>query len=256
MSKTIERRFLRSADLRSRTGVKDSAGTLSGLAVRWSTNSGNLGGFIERIAPGCFTRSLAKGADVRALINHDPNLLIARRSTGTLRLNESAYGLAFDIDVADTSYGKDLMKLVARGDMNSMSFAFIAEDQDWGSTTDPDTGEEVPLRTIRSADISDISCVTYPAYESGTSVGVRDFDDEDEEDPDEDDPDRLEFDARVPNFNADPMTMDGFAQSPRSLFPNGVPFEIRSHVPNFKPVVRVQPSVQERRRRLTSLFIG
>jgi HK97 family phage prohead protease len=256
MSKTIERRFLRSVDLRSRTGVKyNSAGTLSGYAVRWATNSGNLGGFIERIAPMCFTRSLAKGADVRALINHDPNLLISRRSTGTLRLNEDVHGLAFDCDVADTSYGRDLMKLVARGDLSSMSFAFIAGDQDWDKTTDPDTGEEIPLRTIRSADISDISVVCYPAYESGTSVGVRDFEDDDEEDPDEDDPDREEFDSRLPSFNSDPMTMDSFAQSPRSLFPNGVPLEIRSHVPNFKPVARVHPSVQERRRRLTNLFL-
>jgi uncharacterized protein len=241
MSKNVERRFIRNVELRSRSGVSySSAGILGGYAVRWATNSGNLGGFIERIAPMCFSRSLAKGADVRALINHDPNLLIGRRSTGTLRLNENAHGLAFDCDVADTSYGRDLMKLVARGDMTAMSFAFVAGDTDWDSTTDPDTGQEVPLRTIRSADISDISCVTYPAYET-SSVGVRDFDDDDQEDPDQ-----LEYDSRHPVFNSNPMRM----------FPQGIPREIRSHVPNFKPVVRAPKTMQERRRRLTSFFVG
>jgi hypothetical protein len=46
------------------------------------------------------------------------------------------------------------------------------------------------------------------------------------------------------------------AMSPRAMFPQGIPLEIRSHVPNFKPVVRVQPSVQERRRRVFNLFLG
>jgi HK97 family phage prohead protease len=249
----IERRFIRNLELRSRSGVSyNSAGILSGYAVRWGTNSGNLNGFIERIAPMCFSRSLAKGADVRALINHDPNLLIGRRSTGTLRLNEDVHGLSFDCDVADTSYGRDLMKLVARKDLTSMSFAFVAGDTDWDSTTDPDTGEEIPLRTIRSADISDISCVTYPAYET-SSVGVRDLEDDCDE---SDDPDCTEYDSRIPTFNADPMTMDALsAMSPRALFPQGIPLEIRSHVPNFKAVVRTQRTVQERRRRLTSLFL-
>ncbi len=267
MSKIVERRFTSGVALR--TGKREaqmpqirSAGTLEGYAVRWGTLSGNLGGFVERIAPMCFSRSLAKGADVRCLVNHDNNLLVARRSAGTLRLTENVHGLSFECDVADTSYGRDLVALVSRGDMTSMSFAFVVGDQDWDHTTDPDTGEEIPLRTIRSADISDISCVTFPAYET-SSVGVRDFEDDAEEDPDPDpdcdpdDPDSecTEYDSRIPNFAADPMTMDGFAQSPRSLFPNGIPLEIRSHVPNFKPVVSTQRTVQERRRRLTNLFL-
>lgn len=265
MSKTLERRIIHNLELRARAGVKfNSAGTLSGYAVRWATNSGNLNGFIERIAPMCFTRSLANGADVRALINHDPNLLIARRSAGTLRLNQDARGLAFDCDVADTTYGKDLMKLVARQDLSSMSFAFVAGDTDWSETTDPDTGEQIPLRTVHSAEISDISCVTYPAY-SATSVGVRDFAadvevPDEEEEPDEndpDDPDRINYDSRVPTFNADPIVMDPLsAMSPRTLFPNGIPAEIRSHVPNFNLVTRVENSAQERRRRLTNFFVG
>jgi HK97 family phage prohead protease len=254
----IERRINR-LEVRSRTVQfnSGSCGRLGGYACRWATNSGILEGYIERLAPMCFTRSLANGADVRALINHNPDLLIARRSSKALRLNEDAYGLAFDMDVAPTSYGKNLMTLVDRGDLTSMSFAFVAGDTDWDWTDDPDTGERVPLRTIRSAEIQDISCVTYPAYPT-TSVGVRDFDDDDEE-PDEDDPDKeLDYSSsRHPLFNADPTTMDPLsAMSPRSLFPNGIPLEIRSHVPNFKPVVRTQQrSVQERRRRLTSLFL-
>ena len=43
---------------------------LVGYAAKFSPNrSQDLGGFLEQIDPKAFTRSLAQGADVRALIN-------------------------------------------------------------------------------------------------------------------------------------------------------------------------------------------
>jgi hypothetical protein len=53
-----------------------------------------------------------------------------------------------------------------RGDINQMSFGFIARHQEWDDDQDP------PLRTIRAAELFDVSVVTYPAYEE-TEVGLR-----------------------------------------------------------------------------------
>ena len=59
--------------------------TAVGYAAVFDRLSQNLGGFVERIAPGAF-RSTLKQADVRALFNHEPDHLLGRSSTGTLRM--------------------------------------------------------------------------------------------------------------------------------------------------------------------------
>ena len=185
----------------------------------------------------CFQRCLAKGADVRCLINHDANLLCARTANGSLRLNEDTHGLAVDADLADTSYCRDLMTLVASQTLSGMSFAFVAHDTDWDHTQD-EYGNDIPLRTIRSADISDVSFVTFPAYDS-TSVGVRG-------DAYANDDLALDEAASHPMFN-----------SVRGMFPDGVPLEIRSHVPHFrfKPLI-INSTARARRQNFVQSIIG
>jgi len=48
--------------------------------------------FVERIKPGAFDGAL-KDSDVRALKNHDPNLLLGRETAGTLELSANSRGL-------------------------------------------------------------------------------------------------------------------------------------------------------------------
>lgn len=131
-----------------------------------------LAGSYERLAPTAFDRALADDTtDVRALMNHDPNLVLGRQSAKTLRLSTDSEGLRFEVDLPDTSYARDLRELVARGDMTGASFAFIpGEDQ---MSTAPDGRQ---LRTHLSVErLIDVSPVTFPAYD-GASVMLRHYD--------------------------------------------------------------------------------
>lgn len=140
------------------------AKTLTGYAAKFNTPTGIADYFVEQIAPGAFTDTI-KG-DVRCLFNHQSDNVLGRTVSGTLRLSEDAIGLRFEVDLPDTTLGRDVAKLVERGDINGMSFGFRAVKQTWDDTTDP------PGRTLEKVEIGEISIVTFPAYPD-TSVSLR-----------------------------------------------------------------------------------
>lgn len=117
-------------------------------------------GFREKIARGAFADAL-KTSDVRALFNHDEDLVLGRLKAGTLRLMEDERGLRVEIDPPDTQDARDLITKMQRGDIDQMSFAFTME----GGTQAWDESGDMPLRTIqRVGELLDVSVVTYPAY--------------------------------------------------------------------------------------------
>lgn len=130
--------------------------------------SEDLGGFREKIAPGAFTRTL-KNADVRALFNHDSNYVLGRNTSGTLTLSEDLQGLAIQIEPPDTSWARDLIVSMQRGDINQMSFQFSAIKDGWESGED---GGQI--RTLKEVKLYDVSVVTFPAYPQ-TDVSVREL---------------------------------------------------------------------------------
>lgn len=138
-----------------------------GYAAKFAPNrSQDLGGFIEQIDPQAFTRTLAEGADVRALIDHNPSLILGRTVSGTLRLSTDSTGLLVEITPPDTSYAKDLMISLERGDVTQMSFAFVTKQDTWAKEGTSN------IRTLLDVDLHDVSAVTYPAY-LDTEVGLR-----------------------------------------------------------------------------------
>lgn len=150
---------------------QDGSWTLIGHAAVFDSMSENLGGFREVIQRGAF-RKVLKNPDlaVKALFNHDQNLVLGSNTNGTLTLSEDPTGLRYEVQVADTSYGRDLRVLLERGDVTQSSFAFkVAQDgQSWS-----DQEDGTLLRTITDfTDLLDVSPVTYPAYKSTTSVAV------------------------------------------------------------------------------------
>lgn len=137
---------------------------IRGHAAVFDKLSEDLGGFREQIAPGSFARSLER--DVRALWNHDPNYILGRTKSGTLRLEEDDKGLAVEIDPPDTTWARDLIVSIERKDVTQMSFAFTVNKDEMD-----ETGK---IRTLRDVNLFDVSPVTFPAYPQ-TDVGLRDL---------------------------------------------------------------------------------
>lgn len=137
----------------------EGAGTVVGHAAVFNVEADSGWGWREVIKPGAFTKTLREKADVRALINHDPNLVLGRSKSGTLRTEEDGAGLRSEIDLPDTSYARDLAVVMRRGDVDQMSFAFRTIKQEWTE----EEGKE-PLRALLEVELYDESVVTYPFY--------------------------------------------------------------------------------------------
>lgn len=123
--------------------------------------------FEETIARGAFTNSL-RTADVRAYFDHDRGRVLGRSSAGTLRLEEDARGLRVEIDLPDTTDGRDVATLIERGDVTGLSFGFSVLRQEWDETVTP------ARRTILEVELREVSIVSEPAYD-GTSIALRSF---------------------------------------------------------------------------------
>ncbi len=155
---TMERRA--AVELRLAAGGRK----LAGYAAVFDAEA-DLGAFRERIAPGAFAASLAGGGDILCLVDHDPSALLGRTRTGTLRLAEDSRGLAFEVDIPDTTLGRDVLALAERGDLGGGSFGFLVASggERW----------QGDLRTLTAVDLREISVVhAWPAYDA-TSVAAR-----------------------------------------------------------------------------------
>jgi len=163
-------RFVRTARIDHRSITRSDSGSIGfkGEAIVFNTPTwigSQRWGFWEEIAPEAVTKTLRE-ADVRFVVNHDPNLLLSRTSAGTLRLSATSGGLEVDADMAPVSYAEDAAILLERGELREMSFAF--EPIAW-EFTERD-GEDA--YRITELTLHDVSVVTYPAYAS-TSAGLR-----------------------------------------------------------------------------------
>lgn len=116
----------------------------------------------ELIARSAFTAALSDpSTDVRALWNHDPQFLLGRQGAGTLRLSADERGLAYEVDLPDTQYARDLYALAERGDLMGASFAFVPGE------TERRAGGVVVHTSVRR--LVDVAPVTFPAYQSATT---------------------------------------------------------------------------------------
>jgi HK97 family phage prohead protease len=131
-----------------------------GYAALFDSFSVDLGGFREKIQRGTFLETIASD-DIRALFNHDPNLILGRNKSGTLRLSEDETGLAYEIQVPATQAGRDLVESIRRGDITQNSFGFrvLPDGAEWKEEADGTL-----IRILKKVKLYDISPVTYPAY--------------------------------------------------------------------------------------------
>jgi HK97 family phage prohead protease len=150
--------------------TEDGKEVVVGYASVYDSRSNNLGGFYEYIEQNAFSEELINSSDVRALINHDASLIMARskNGVGTLNLRADEKGLRYEFEIEpELSYAKDLAISLKRGDISQSSFAFTVAPNGDEWSTDADGNN---IRTIKKIDmLYDISAVTYPAYSQADS---------------------------------------------------------------------------------------
>ena len=146
----------RSGELSSADGSTLVTGNAAVFGA-WTTIGG---AFRERLAPGCFTKSLRDHPDVLALWNHDWSLVLGRTTSGSLRLFDEPTGLRFELDLDHrTPDGQRALGTVDRGDVAGCSFAMQPRVEEW-----EDPGNVLPHRTILEASIFEITLTPVPAY--------------------------------------------------------------------------------------------
>lgn len=154
--------------LEFRTAIQGEA-RMSGHASIFN-RAAKVGSYYERIAPTAFDKALSRPDDVRFLLNHNPDNLLGRTASGTLRLTRDDAGLMIDGDLPDTTLGHDVRELVKRGDLSGMSFGYMPN-------RDADTYDVAPdglqVITRNDVDLYDVSLATFPAYAEADDVVLR-----------------------------------------------------------------------------------
>lgn len=162
----MERRYITKAEFRIESEENEPTiiGGYAAVFNRWSEAIAPFN-FKEKIKKGAFMETIGRD-DVRALINHDPNLIIGRTANKTLKLWEDDDGLGFEVKLPETSYAADLVESIRRKDITQNSFGFLVEEDgdEWSS--------DRTKRTLTKVRLFDVSPVTFPAYKQ-TTVAVR-----------------------------------------------------------------------------------
>ena len=136
-------------------------------------------GFFEEVTPTAVTDAIG-GVDARFLINHDPSLLVARTTSGDLRLNQDELGCAVDSDLdQELTYVRDFTRNLEKRRVTGMSFGFQVTSDAWSTIqieSKDDKGNVLTapaeLRTITGFKLYEVSGVTFPAYED-TDAALR-----------------------------------------------------------------------------------
>lgn len=137
---------------------------LSGTAIRYGARSKDLGGFRERVMPGA-AKEILKAADVLAFEEHRSERYLGRTGNATLRLIDTKDALRYEVDLPDTSVGREVAALAQRGDYKGSSFGFRALTETWANDDDG-----FLLRTItKFGGLRDVGPTVSPAYDDSTA---------------------------------------------------------------------------------------
>ena len=115
----------------------------------------------EVVRSSAFNRSLAEGAVVELLFDHD-GIPMASTRGGTMSLSVDERGLVVDVPSLDmeSPYVKSIVSALKRQDLQKMSFAFFTREDNY----DPET----MTRELTDVELVDVSVVTRPWYDATT----------------------------------------------------------------------------------------
>lgn len=140
--------------------------TIEGYFAVFNSNYDIAPGMSESIDPSAFEGQLSN--DVRALVNHDTTLVLGRTTAHTLELRTDAHGLWGKITInPKDGDAMNLYERVKRGDVSQCSFGFDITDEESSISDNGDIHW-----TIKGVELYEVSCCTFPAYES-TNISAR-----------------------------------------------------------------------------------
>lgn len=120
----------------------------------------------EEIAARAFAARIEAGDEIHFLSGHDPEKPIASRNAGSLSLTDSDDALSFEAritpDMAGVSWVSDLLSSVQAGLVRGISPGFRIANGEGAETIRTEPGAIV--RTVKKADLIELSAVTRPAY--------------------------------------------------------------------------------------------
>jgi len=154
------------------SNINSETRTVEGYAVVFNSQSEDLG-FFETISPSAVTVDVINRSDVFALLNHNPDKVLARcrYGEGSLSLSIDEKGLKYSFQAPNTELGNELIEHIRRGEIDSSSFAFIVSADEGSEKWENING--TTYRTINKIEcLCDVSPVWQPAY-SATSVSAR-----------------------------------------------------------------------------------
>jgi uncharacterized protein len=140
-----------------------------GRAIVYNSLSRDLGGgYYEKFQPGAVSDSIKAGL-VCALLNHRTEQPLGTQQAGTLKLIEDAQGVGVEIDIPDTSYARDAVALMKRGDGTGMSFGFYPTTEEWSKDANG-----LNVCTVIKAELGEVSVLTgVPAAYPATTAALR-----------------------------------------------------------------------------------
>ena len=133
---------------------------IEGRAIVYNVLSEDLGGFREKFAAG----AVVLDPDLLALFDHQTSMVLGRISAGTLTASDAPGGVDMIAYPPDTTWARDMRMSMDRGDIKHMSFRFIPVEDEW------DVVDDVVIRTITRAEVSELSVVSMPAYQQTSAV--------------------------------------------------------------------------------------
>ena len=160
----MEQRFYEIKNLQTRSDSDDLY--LEGMFVVYGDVYQVWDGATESIAPGAFRNSIHQ--DVRALYNHNDDIVLGRTSAGTLSLEDRDEGLwgRIKVNKNDTD-AMNAYARISRGDITGCSFGFGIK-----SETEERTDNGVHWTITEVDPLYEISVTPFPAYEA-THVSAR-----------------------------------------------------------------------------------
>ena len=126
---------------------------------------GQIRTFIERIKAGVFKTALKRNDDVKVLLNHNHDRVLATTKDGSAKLEEDNIGLRAEVTITD----EEVVEKARNNQLVGWSFGFYANSDELG------TEGETETRTVTDLDLIEVSILDdtkSPAY-YGTSIEAR-----------------------------------------------------------------------------------